>query len=282
MSKKKIETEFLIIQNKALFALFEFAESNESRVVTKEGVHYKLEFNRKINFFDYAVLQAMNSLYSNYGCHREIPYSHIYKLLVGNKEARLDTKRLKKNSITKEVIKESASVLNQLVLTIQHDKKNYVKEFSLLSIRLTESTFEFIKKPTLMDLFKSKDVFIEYKAVSSNVIKVVNKKNKKSYHDNKLSVATKFYMVSKICLNDTNHLNLEVLKDISGYYETEKHLIDYYKTYKNPKKWILTTKRKLIYDFNHKFLYGILDNLLTSGLIMNYKVDKLQILIAKQ
>lgn len=279
MGRKKMEEKIYFTMNDAIFASFSKCKLNGSIIKdSQKGYIYKMTTPKKLDYFDFGVLMAMNTLYLNFE-NKIIHYEHIKKLITGNKTARLSNDCKKESTVSKNVIIKSLQSLNKTSLKIESEEKKIVDD-KLIDIELNEDSFAFNACPLLLRLYKGngKTLGLNLFCINSKIL--TYRKGQLTMNPNRDNIAAKVYILANI-LCGKEAIDLNHVKDLYGYNKRMAYLNNCLKKYPANAEKIKKSIYKETKKFDKIFLNLFMTEMFKIQIISKYEINKLQIKVHK-
>lgn len=279
MGRKKMEEKLYLIMNDAVNASFRNCKEKGSIIQdSQKGYVYKMTTPKKLDFFDFGVLMAMNTLFLNYE-NKRIRYEHIKKLITGNKAARLSADCKKNSTISKNTIIKSLQSLNKTSLKIELEEKEILNG-KLIDIELNEDGFTFSACPLLLRLYKSHGKILGLNLFCINSQILTFRKDKLSMNPNHDNIAAKVYILANIlCGKET--IDLNHVKDLYGFNKKMTYLNNCLKKYPSNADKIKRNICKETGKFEKIFLNLFMTEMLKLQIISKYEINKMTIKVHK-
>lgn len=279
MGRKKMEEKLYLIMNDAIYASFKNCKEKGSIIQdSQKGYVYKMTTPKKLDFFDFGVLMAINTLFLNYE-NKKIHYEHIKKLITGNKTARLSADCKKNSTISKNTIIKSLQSLSKTYLKIELEEKNIV-DGTLIDIELNEDCFAFNACPLLLKLYKSNIKTLDLNLFCIDSQTLTYRKGKLSMNPNRDNIAAKVYILANI-LCGKEAIDLNHVKDLYGFNKKMTYLNNCLKKYPSNADKIKRSIYKETGKFEKIFLNLFMTEMLKRQIISKYEINKMTIKVHK-
>ncbi|MGN1275463.1 MAG: hypothetical protein ACI4UK_00545 [Floccifex sp.] len=274
-----MEEKIYFTTNDAIFASFRNCKEKGSIIKdSQKGYIYKMTTSKKLDYFDFGVLMAMNTLYLNYE-NKRINYEHIKKLITGNKTARLSDDCKKESTVSKNVIIKSLQSLNKTSLKIELEEKKIV-DGKLIDIELNEDGFSFNACPLLLRLYKGYGKILGLNLFCINSQILTYRKGKLAMNPNHDNIVAKIYILANI-LCGKEEIDLNHVKDLYGYNKRMAYLNNCLKKYPTNAEKIKKSIYKETKKFNKIFLNLFMSEMFDHQIISKYEINKMQINVHK-
>ena len=249
---------------------------SKHRRVTVEYTNIKIvcldDNDKSLNYFDLAVLQAINTIFMQTEGLRRFRVLNILKLITANSKAHFSSSSKKNRTITMKLIIGSIKKLSCFRLISVGGQ--CLENEKLVSILITSDYLEFENEPALVEIYHRKMIpSLHMKVITFDDFSI-KPNNKQNYiHQSIGVIAFKTGMLSQILeVNDQIELPISKLKVILGLNENESQIIKKYKDKKISYSLYIKQLRDLNKRFFSCYFYPYLDSLRKAQLICDYRI----------
>lgn len=234
-----------------------------------------------LNYFDIAILHALNTIYLQTNGISRFSVLNILKLITSNSRAHFSSNSKKDNTIHELAIIEAIKKLSKFKFISINGYT--LKNQELISVSFINGYLEFDKKPSMVEIYNKKMISsISLEILPYEALKI-KPKNKKYIHQTIDVVAFKTIVIGSVLeSNLLIELDIDKLKNVLGIKQIEVELYNDYKhkniTYELFYKKLKTLNRR----FFNSFVNPYLERLMKYGLLARYNTTLNFITIYKE
>lgn len=278
MTRCKIPEQLIIFGSKALYQILQY-NFNSDRVVTFQ-VNDKdiiVQNDTQLTLFDLSVLQAIHSIYYQFGKYKKFGLLTILKLITGNSRAHFSNNSKKSYTLSKTVILNSIKKLSNFkILKIGNTD---MKRHSLINLEWQNDYFSILEAPVIFEIYENKLLKVTCLSVNTSSMGF-NIKNKNYIHQTINVIEFKYYILGKIAISEkTLKLDNIELKSILGLKQQEIELDTKFKNHQLCYDYFQKRKASINRSFRTVYLRGFLLNLKSLNLIKSFNLEKVQTII---
>lgn len=279
MIKCKLPNQLAIISSKSIYQILQYKYSSNNSCVTFKinERNIIIQSDVVLSFFDLAVLNAIHSIYLEFGNCKKFSLLNILKILTGNSKAHFSNQSKKSNTLSKESLLCSLEKLSNFKILKVEDIKP--KCSSLINLRFKNSYLTLLETPAIFKMYEDGLIKFKYLLIDSLAIGF-NIKNKSYIHQTINIIEFKFYILAEIAISkEVITLDNHKLKSLIGSKQQEDELDIKFKNGMLCYDYFQKRKNAINRKFKNTYLVGFLMNLKKFDAIKSFRIDSQQIII---